>query len=233
MATYTWDVAKPADGDNISIGGIQIRADKVTLAAALADLTNWPNNPLGMNEGTARATYDTYANIPVAATEGKMFKASDKRGFWLDTGSAWIMAGYLSGFAIPLVDYWNDHVYLIDAAAYASLPSSATLFSDAQTINTAADAYGAAPKAKLRIVAKVAHASAEGKVRLRDNTAGAAVAGSEVTLAYTDGFIHIYESSEFALNIGAHSYQIQAYKSAGATGEDYGLCSITLLVIPE
>lgn len=235
MATYSWDVAKPADGDNISIGAGQIRTDKVTVRDALQDFTDFPNNPTALLEGAARITHATMASRPAAAVEGKAFCPSDERIIQVDSGSAWLTRGYCGPMTRKMLDYimreTGDVGWNVDATSWATINSELYLLADAINIDTSNNALGDAPKARLVVVGKLIDAAAVLGVRLYNSSLASDVAGSSVALTYSDAFVHRYLSAEFSLDLGDYNYKLQAQRTGGTAAQS-AIMDVLLELIP-
>jgi hypothetical protein len=173
---------------------------------------------------------------PAAAAAGKLFGPSDERVTQIDTGSAWKTIGYCGPTVKMLMEYvlrdTGDSGWNIAPSSWSALDSDTKMIADALAIDTSNNALGDAPKAKLRVLERTVEATCTGEVRLYNSTLAAAVASSDVTWAYSDGFYHMQESSEFALSIGNYNYKVQARRTAGAA-DDIGIIWVMLELIPE
>lgn len=230
---YTWDVAKPADSDNISIGAAQIRTDKISLDTFFKEFSNWPTDGY-LKEGSARIFYDLIVNKPSPAKEGRMFYGSDSLALEVDTGSTWKL------YAMPVCVFYLVEVLrvaanivrmLINDAAWADVAAAVDVMADPKMIYASGKSYGATPTAQLWVIGLVGTGAA-GKVRLYDITAGAAVTGSECDVNTADTKFHLYSSAAFNLAVADHQYKVQAYKVSGAA-DYFSLNQVMLRVTPS
>ena len=232
-----FDVTAPADATKAGLGAKVIREEIKTVFTTKFEskvveviATLWE-----CVKGWPRIYSQAAAPTPPAGAEvGRCWLDTDDDSFWVHDGTVWNRIGPDAiDSRIPL---WRGPGMRYTNAAYADLGSNVRLSAGtwvgmnwAATEGVSFNKANAPTGSTIKFVATgCAQAVGQAKVKLYDETAGADVAGSEVTLAW--GAVAEASSADLTAAITAGARKFKIYAMAG-TATYYDIAAVELRIV--